>query len=182
MSMGFKEWAVVCEALGDGRQTVLLRKGGIAEGREGFRFQHPEFYLLPTWFHEQAAKTRLSADTPMPDPTPGIHRIRWKARVTWTAFVDRWEAARALEPFHILSEGVVRARFEQDDRQGLHLALVRVEQLDRTWDFPDDPRYGGCRSWVDLPEPPLDLGSDPVLDDARFAAIERELRVVTEGG
>ena len=47
MSDAFKEWAVVCEALGDGRQSIILRKGGIAEGREGFAFAHGEFFLFP---------------------------------------------------------------------------------------------------------------------------------------
>jgi hypothetical protein len=32
-SVGFKEWAIVGEALGRGRQSIILRKGGIAEGR-----------------------------------------------------------------------------------------------------------------------------------------------------
>ena len=57
-SIGFKEWAAVCEALGQGRQSVILRKGGIAEGREGFSFKHSEFFLFPTWFHEQPKKVR----------------------------------------------------------------------------------------------------------------------------
>jgi hypothetical protein len=52
-SVGFKEWALVCEALGTGRQSIILRKGGIAEGRDGFSFQHREFFLFPTFFHEQ---------------------------------------------------------------------------------------------------------------------------------
>ena len=42
-SVGFKEWALVCAALGSGAQTLILRKGGIAEGRAGFAFKHPEF-------------------------------------------------------------------------------------------------------------------------------------------
>ncbi len=57
-SVGFKEWALVCEALGRGEQTVILRKGGIAEGREGFSFKHREFFLFPTFFHEQVGKVR----------------------------------------------------------------------------------------------------------------------------
>jgi hypothetical protein len=32
-SVGFKEWAIVGEALGRGGQSIILRKGGIAEGR-----------------------------------------------------------------------------------------------------------------------------------------------------
>ena len=34
----FKEWAVICKVLAEGRQALILRKGGIAE-----RFQR--FYL-----------------------------------------------------------------------------------------------------------------------------------------
>jgi len=51
--IGFKEWDVVCEAIGSGRQDVIFRKGGIHEGRDGFSFKHPEFYLFPTLFHAQ---------------------------------------------------------------------------------------------------------------------------------
>src|SRR4051794_31618838 len=57
-SVGFKEWALVCEALGRGEQTVILRKGGIAEGRDGFVFRHREFFLFPTFFHEQVERVR----------------------------------------------------------------------------------------------------------------------------
>jgi len=176
MSIGFKEWAVVCEALGDGRQTVILRKGGIAEGREGFRFQHPDFFLMPTGFHEQVAKTRLPAATPLPAPPAGAHRIRWRATVAWTAFVDNLDTALALEPFHILSEPVIRERFDYDTTRGLHVALVRISRLSVPWEFPDAPRYGGCRSWVEIPESPGDAGLEPVLSDAAFADVERRLR------
>src|SRR5438477_1344443 len=46
-SVGFKEWSLVCDALGRGEQSVILRKGGIAEGREGFSFRYREFFLFP---------------------------------------------------------------------------------------------------------------------------------------
>ena len=58
MRTAFKEWAVICEALGSGRQSIILRKGGIHEGRGGFEFSHQEFALFPTRFHEQAAHVR----------------------------------------------------------------------------------------------------------------------------
>ena len=40
MLPALKEWDVVCEALGSVRQAIVIRKGGIAEGRDGLRFQH----------------------------------------------------------------------------------------------------------------------------------------------
>ena len=73
-SLGFKEWALVCAALGEGRQSVIIRKGGLAEGRDGFAFQHREFFLFPTFFHEQLARVRLSAGS---CPSPGLTRLRF---------------------------------------------------------------------------------------------------------
>jgi len=35
-SIGFKGWSLVCDAMAHGTQSIILRKGGIAEGREGF--------------------------------------------------------------------------------------------------------------------------------------------------
>ncbi len=50
----FKEWGVVVDALGRGEQIVILRKGGIAEVRGGFRAEHDRFWLFPTRFHQQS--------------------------------------------------------------------------------------------------------------------------------
>src|SRR6185369_15853153 len=56
MRTAFKEWAIVVDALGRGDQILILRKGGISEGRNGFRVDHPEFLLFPTLFHQQREK------------------------------------------------------------------------------------------------------------------------------
>ena len=55
-AVAFKEWAAVCAALAAGRQALILRKGGIAEGPGGFRPEHDRFWLLPTRFHERPDK------------------------------------------------------------------------------------------------------------------------------
>ena len=41
-----KEWAVVCKALEEGRQILLLRKGGIMEYRQGFEVKHDEIFAI----------------------------------------------------------------------------------------------------------------------------------------
>ena len=79
-SVGFKEWALVCEALGRGEQSILLRKGGIAEGRSGFGFRHDEFFLLPTFFHEQIVKVR-TPDAQIPAAREGEIEIRYFAKL-----------------------------------------------------------------------------------------------------
>ena len=58
MTIGFKEWQAVCDALGRGEQSLILRKGGIADASGRFRFEHDGFFLFPTLYHEQAAKLR----------------------------------------------------------------------------------------------------------------------------
>jgi hypothetical protein len=161
-SIGFKEWALVCAALGEGRQTVIIRKGGIAEGRDGFAFRHREFFLFPTFFHEQLDRVRLS-NAALPEPRPNEIEIRFFVRVEETRSITHWEEVRALEPLHILQESVVRERFEYDAVPGVHVAFVRVFRLEPLWCFPDAKTYGGCRSWVQLPEPPAGLQLHPAL-------------------
>src|SRR3954466_9814206 len=122
-SVGFKEWALVCDALGRGEQTILLRKGGIAEGREGFGFKHAEFFLFPTFFHEQLVKVR-TPDAKLPAAAGGEIEIRYLAKLEDEKKITEWSEASSLAPFHILSESVVRERFEYKDA-GLNIALVR---------------------------------------------------------
>jgi hypothetical protein len=163
-SAGLKEWAIVCEAMGRGEQCVLLRKGGLAEGRDGFAFRHAEFFLLPTFFHEQVEKVRLSA-AEIPEEREGEIEIRFLARIVASAHVTARETAAALEPLHILQPAVVQERFDYDATPGLHVALVRVFRLSPSWIFPDSPRFGGCRSWVMLPDYPRLVQLEPVLTD-----------------
>jgi hypothetical protein len=145
--IGFKEWALVCEALGSGSQSVIIRKGGIAEGRDGFAFKHREFFLLPTFFHEQVDRVRLDhAD--LPTPVPDEVEIRYFAKVKKARLMTDWEEVRALAPLHILTEAVVQERFKYDATPGVHVAFVEVFRLDPVWRFPDAKAYGGCRSWV----------------------------------
>lgn len=175
-SVGFKEWALVCEALGRGEQTVLLRKGGIAEGRQGFGFWHSEFFLFPTFFHEQAVRVRsMGAD--LPPGTDGQIEIRYFAKLEAENEITAWPAVAALKPFHILQESVVRERFEYTGA-GLHVALVRVFRVRPRWTIANKAAYGGCRSWVELPEGPVAADFEPVLSDDEHAKIAERFREI----
>jgi hypothetical protein len=180
-SAGLKEWAIVCEALGRGEQSVIVRKGGIAEGRSGFAFRHSEFFLFPTFFHEQLDKVRVDG-AEIPQERAGEIEIRYFAKVIAVEHITSWETAAALEPLHILQPAVVRERFDYDKDPGLHVALVRVSRFSPSWIFPDAPRYGGCRSWVTLPGPPEEMRFEPVLSDRehkerveKFSALTRSM-------
>jgi hypothetical protein len=176
-SVGFKEWALVCEALGAGKQSVLLRKGGIAEGRGGFGFRHSDFFLFPTYFHEQVVKVR-EPGAATPAPREAEVEVRYFAKLESQREITSWSVAAALAPVHILQESVVRERFEYKNA-GVHVALVRVFRLDPAWVFPDKPAYGGCRSWVDLPECPEETRFEPVLSDQQHEKVVRRFDAIT---
>lgn len=176
-SVGFKEWALVCDAIGRGEQSLILRKGGLAEGRDGFAFQHEEFFLFPTWFHEQLEKTR-GIGREVPVPREGEIELRVFARVEFSGVITAWETAVALEPFHIWQCEVVRERFDYDAAPGVHFAFVRAFQLSEPWIISNRPGYGGCRSWVQLPETPAELSLQPVLTEAEHARRIREIQAL----
>jgi hypothetical protein len=177
-SAGLKEWAIVCEAMGRGEQSVILRKGGLAEGRAGFAFRHSEFFLFPTFFHEQIDKVRVKG-AEMPKVREAEIEIRFFARLVAATQITSWETAAALEPFHVLQQSVVRERFEYDDKPGLHVALVRVFRLAPGWILPNAPKYGGCRSWVTMPECPGKTQFEPVLSNRAHDALVERFRAIT---
>jgi hypothetical protein len=152
MTPAFKEWAIVCEALGSGCQSIIIRKGGIAEGRDGFSFRHREFLLFPTWFHEQIKKTRLPASSMIPEQNPEVIRIQYTASLEWSGIITDRDRLAALREHHILADEVVEERFAYDECPGVHVAILRVFRLEPPCELPMQKRFGGCRSWVDLPD------------------------------
>jgi len=167
-SIGFKEWSLVCDALGGGTQSVILRKGGIAEGRGGFSFGHREFFLFPTFFHEQIAKVRI-APTDIPAPSNTV-AIRWYAKVERVLRISSLAIAEALAPWHILSAEVVRERFGYKGDDGLNVAFVRAFEISPVWIVQNEKRFAGCRSWIDLPPPP-EMKMRAVLDDSAHTTL-----------
>ena len=175
----FKEWTLICDALGRGAQSLIIRKGGIAEGRDGFRFKHADFLLFPTLFHEQVAKLRLPPGTSLPAVrADGQHTASLAAHVEWTEDVTDWAKVQALAPFHLWTEAEIEKRFRQDDQPGVSVAFVRVQRLSEPLVFPDLPKYGGCRSWIDVPELPAGTTLAPVLEEAEHSRRSAEVRAV----
>lgn len=167
-SIGFKEWALVCESMLRGETSLIFRKGGIAEGRDGFRFKFERFFLFPTYFHEQIDRLRLDAfRASSPQTEPVI--VTGVAEVEFTSWVDNLRAIEPLEPLHVLKPAVLEERFRYNNREGFHLAFIRVYKLCEPWRFPFQRSYGGCRSWVHLPTPPVELQLAPVLSEGEQA-------------
>lgn len=185
-AIGFKEWQAVCEALASGRQALILRKGGIHEGRAGFSFAHEEFFLFPTRFHGQAGRVREVACEALPEWREGeVVRVTHHVEALWASTLTDWRVVQSLEPFHVWTEDTVRERFDWEGKGmasgSIHAALVRVAALGTPWEFPYAANYGGCRSWVTLPEPPAGWreGLAPVMGDDAFATLAARLEEIT---
>ncbi len=161
MAIAFKEWALVCEALGNGTQSLLLRKGGIAEGPEGFGFKYQEFTLFPTWFHGQVERVR-GDHAALPEQAPDHLLLSYAATIEWHGRIEDKEKVDQLSELHVLSASVIDERFNytsgkeggrsSDAGGGIHIAFVRVYRLEPPVDLPMEKRFGGCRSWVEIPE------------------------------
>ena len=160
-----------------GETSLIFRKGGIAEGREGFRFRHERFFLFPTFFHEQADRLRI--DAPIVEPEPDAVNFPAYVHVEFTRWIEDLRLLQPLSDLHILKPEVLEQRFAYDDPKGLHLATIRVFRVTPVWSLPFQKSFGGYRSWVELPEAPAKLRFTPVIDDSEHAArVQRVLAVV----
>jgi hypothetical protein len=179
-AIAFKEWAAVCAALVSGRQTIVIRKGGIHEGSEGFRVAHREFWFFPTYLHE-AADGLCDEGLPLLEQAEharrddGRHVIQAYGEVT-DVFEIRDEARLvSLAGEHIWSHRALHERFHYR-HPGVFVLVMRVHALPEPFVLPDLPHFAGCRSWVDLAAPFPTGNLAPVLHEEAFAA--RRARVV----
>jgi hypothetical protein len=180
VAMALKEWAAVCAALASGRQTILLRKGGIAEGPAGFQPEHGAFWLLPTHFHQRSEalspQDRALFDQVAAGPADDRVRIDLFARVTEVFLLDREEQLDRFDDLHVYGRQTAHERFHYR-RPGLWLLAVRIYRSPAI-ELPVWPELAGCHSWVTLPSA---LSTDQlvsVLDDETSAARLNVLRTV----
>ena len=175
----FKEWAVVCEALASGRQSLILRKGGIHEGAGGFQVEHPEFWLFATRFHqnrdELSDESHSWFDALETQSHPeGMILLRGYAVVKAVHRLTDERQLASLAGCHVLSERTVSERFHYRT-PGLFVLSTRIHVPPKPLWIPDSPHFGGCRTWVDLPQELPTSGLLPVLSDAEFERANSQL-------
>lgn len=168
----FKEWQIIVEALGAGEQIIILRKGGIAEGREGFQIEAKCFWLFPTHFHAQLEKTKPATArwfSSMPDSNSSSFALSHYAEVVRHDFLNDWPRLARLDSFHLWTEATVRDRFNWSQPPGLHVLVTRVHRLKTPVTVEITPDMAGCKSWISLPHDFADHPALPVLDEQTFA-------------
>ena len=168
-----KEWAVLVDAMARGDVVAMVRKGGIREQRAGFQVRHDRFLLYPTYFHEKAAEV-APRFVPTLDaaharrPPEGIVRLEYVADVAAVWTVSDLDRLRAIEGEHGLAWPAVESRFHYRNRPGVQVVAVRLSRLRGPVDVPEERRYAGCVSWVELSADVPVTGALPVVQEPEF--------------
>jgi hypothetical protein len=182
-----KEWASICQALLQGHQSILLRKGGIAEIAGRFSVEvlggSRRFWLYATYEHQRSELLKPGLGIDEAGGGSGVPAPGWVSLPAWAELCDIIQvsepaALALLDDLHVFSADYAAQRLHWKPRQPLFALLVRVYRPDGEPPLvPFLPEYAGCTSWVNLgAEAPAPSGGTPVLDEARFEAVALELR------
>jgi hypothetical protein len=172
-AIAIREWAVAVKALEEGRQVIVLRKGGISEETREFRLESPKFYLFPSYEHQKPNLVKPEAREAVGETQAEAAKLADQIRLTSYAEVmedikiSDLETLQRLDEFHIWTEDYAEERLKWKRTKPLHVLILRVYKLETPIDIPMKESYGGCKSWLWLEDlsPTRML---PILDDNEF--------------
>lgn len=189
LRVALKEWAVVQRALLEGRQIMLLRKGGLIEETGDFDLLAREFLLYPTYEHETERRGDIQPqfepwlrEEEARKPQPSTVRIEAACRVSGVIRAGDAESVIQLAGEHIWSRQFIHGRFDWEPYKPVFLLLVRAYRLPAPLALAVIPSYGGCRSWITLAEPVETAGAKPAIKSDEDFGRRVELARIGLGG
>src|SRR5262249_44922305 len=179
MRHALKEWAAICKALAEGRQALILRKGGVAEPAGEFELRHTRFWLFPTYVHQQLDGLQeharpLLEQAEAEKPPPGVVRLTHFAEVSGLYRIRDLPPALLLAHLHLWSDETVAKRFPCRV-PGLCGLALRVWEAAGVFELPETAYSQGCRSWVELERDLPTEGATPVLPEKALEDLHRQL-------
>ena len=175
-TLALKEWGAVVCALLDGRQTLLLRKGGIAEKAFTVEGGGSPFVVFPTVAHSHTERVRpehqdlLAPGAAEVDEDRNTFWVRAGLTIVAAVPVRRPENLPEIEDLHIWTAQSIREdRLDFRPRHQLQALVVRAVALAQPVELGRVDAYGGCRSWVEVPVN-VDGGGAAVHSEERLAA------------
>ena len=166
ITVAMKEWGAIVAALEAGEQTIVFRKGGLRDGDGGFELVARHFALFPTAYHPseritEATPLRERARAFMETPTPDMKNgdavpVTLIAECTGAWVTKDASVFEKLAAHHAWTPELLSARMKWKPEAPITILELRVKKLADedaalTTLPPDVERYGGCRSWIDLP-------------------------------
>lgn len=182
--VGLKEWASVIDALLDGRQALLIRKGGLGDKGTNFALEASTFFLYPSYLHQQAnfVKEEYTKRFKELEPPQSGTVVFKGCGVTRDVIpVSDIEALSRLDGFHIWNRRFIEQRLEWRPDNPAIVVLVRVYRLNVPIVMAEQRRYRGCRSWVQLVDPLSSVAGTPVLSTEEFDRYRLAVREAIAG-
>ena len=188
-NIALKEWALTCRALQEGRQIVLLRKGGILDEDGAFAIEHDTFWLHPTYLHQSRHLVKPEYSGLLEEveaaQQKGVNRqfitLQLLARVERVFTLQPEDDALLQNVRHIWSNDYIDLRYSFRPEYPLLCLALRVFVPPQPFVLPMRPEYSGCRSWLELAEPLEYSGARPALSDAEFVQQMEELEAALSG-
>ncbi len=179
--IAFKEWASLVDLLGRGEQILILRKGGIHEKGKEFDVAHEEFFLFPTFEHQNPKDLKPEGQKILQKvleekPSPNLLPIRYYCVAEESFWISDETALKRLDPFHFWSRDCVKARYDWGETKGLFGIIVRTYALPEPLPLENLKRYGGCRSWVELENPLPTVNLKAVLTNKAFQELKQRIK------
>jgi hypothetical protein len=175
IDVALKEWAVVCDLLLEGEQTLLLRKGGIAEadGPGRFQLEASRFALFPAWLHQKPAgiKPQWRDQVQEYDAEPAELEVRGIGVATDVWQVPTRESLDRIDDLLCWTTEQIDMRWNYKPERPLFLIAVRAFHLASPRAIHNNPHYAGCKSWVHLDAADTidDQSALAVLSDAAYS-------------
>src|SRR5215212_1203016 len=159
MMIALKEWAIVCKALEEGKQMLLLRKGGIMEYRKGFEVKHNEFLLYPTFEHQSVESIKADYKEKLNEiidkdnknfNTASNNIIKLLAKVEDVIEISDKLILSELRDYHIWSDEYVTMRMNYNPSKPMSILLLRIYKLRKPLIVDINDTWAGCKSWIDI--------------------------------
>ena len=154
MMDALKEWATVVKALEQGKQTVILRKGGILETASGFNIETKKFFLFPTWEHQETKHVKPEFHDFLNEvldkrPKEKFNKISSFAEVLYEKDVESNEIINQLSSFHIWSDSYIKERKNWMPEKPMKAVFLKTLKIPE-FDLQVKPEFSGCKSWIEL--------------------------------
>lgn len=180
--IALKEWAVAVNALQEGKQILLMRKGGIIEETRDFRLKSHSFYLFPTFEHQKKEwikpEYQPELDKTLRDWSPSSSSVNITSFAHVVEDIEIFDSNQLerLKSYHIWTDPFAEERLKWKKKNPLHILILRVYNLSKAWEVPIIPAYIGCKSWIEMDLNPPELEYKPALEDEKFNTIYAEIK------
>ena len=175
LNHALKEWAVAVEALERGETALVVRKGGIRE--KAFAVPKTRFLLFKGYEHQNEEQLKPSYH----DLLHSIPKLKDDGPVIFTSFaevhaayeISEAEELKALDPHHIWAHEYAESRLKWRPKKPLTVLVLRTYLLPEPVEFEYQAEYGGCKSWIELPDNVSATGARLALVDDSFEDLIR---------